>query len=619
MAKKELAFEASVDIGDSAKSVRTLKQEFKEAQKELDGLGVGTSEYIKQLEKLGGLKDKIADLNEEINAFDGGGSIVATRNVIGGLASGFQAAQGAAALFGAEGEELQKTLLKVQAASAFADGIKGIEGLGNSFKVLGQVIKANPLMLIATIIIGIGTALFALKDKIGIVGDAFDAIGKAIGWVTDKIKEFTDWLGISTFAAEEQAEAVVNAAKKQQEALTQRYDDEIALANAAGKATFELEQKKQIAILDSAKIQIEALKSVAKAQGEWTEEQLKELEALGKVIHDASLAIRVNNEKEHQEQLNTQKKANEEYSKHLEEEHKKQLAYAQAMADAVNKEADAYDALVKKQKQQRREAQEQGLADAMELANKMIEENNREHIASLELIAIQNESELQAQVAYLDAKMALELENKELTESEKKLIEERYRQEKEELEEQHNQAMASATLDSANNTANALQSLSDAVFSIKMQNLQKGSKAELELAKKQFKINKALAITQATISTIQGVINALTAQSAIPEPYGTILKAVNAVAVGVAGAANIAKISSQQFNAGGGGGGASVADAGSVSVAPPSTGSTMLNPDGTIKKPDGKEPESVKAIVVETDITKTQKRVNSIEEKSKIG
>ena len=129
MAKKELAFEASVDIGNGAKSIKTLKQDYKEAQQELNGLTVGTQEYIKQLEKLGGIKDSIGDLNAEIAAFNPEGKVAAFGNVIGGLASGFQAAQGAAALFGAEGEELQKTLLKVQAASAFADGIKGVAAL----------------------------------------------------------------------------------------------------------------------------------------------------------------------------------------------------------------------------------------------------------------------------------------------------------------------------------------------------------------------------------------------------------------------------------------------------------------------------------------------------------
>jgi hypothetical protein len=74
-------------------------------------------------------------------------------------------------------------------------------------------------------------------------------------------------------------------------------------------------------------------------------------------------------------------------------------------------------------------------------------------------------------------------------------------------------------------------------------------------AEKAFKISKALGITQTTISTIMGVQNALNATSTVPEPFGMALKVANAVAIGAAGAASIAKIAASQFNPGGGGGG----------------------------------------------------------------
>jgi len=572
MAKKELAFEASVDIGNGAKSIKTLKQDYKEAQQELNGLTVGTQEYIKQLEKLGGIKDSIGDLNAEIAAFNPEGKVAAFGNVIGGLASGFQAAQGAAALFGAEGEELQKTLLKVQAASAFADGIKGIAGLKDQFVVLGNVIKANPILLIATIIVGIGTALFALKDKIGIVGDAFDAIGDAIGWVTDKIKEFTDWIGLSTFAVEEQSEKVINAAKAQQEALSQRYDDEIALAKAAGKNTEELEKKKQVAILESAKTQIEALKSVAAANGEWTDEQIEQLKVLGKSIHDASMAIKLSNE--------------------------------EARADELGKVVE-----FNKKKEAEEEAHQKHLNDIRKLWNESYEAARE--AAYFEKVEKDRAQELADQTITNDTLFAGEQEQQQNFDA--------YFTELHKLTEQERYAFS---MEIAQASANSMQALSDAVFAIKLGNLEKGSRAELETAKKQFKINKALAITQTVISTIMGITNALSAQSVVPEPFGTILKVANAVAVGIAGTANTAKIASQQFNSGGGGGGVTAANissaGGGVNIAPPSTGSTLLNSDGTIKKQGTSSQPMVKAYVTETDISSTQKRVNSIEEKSQI-
>lgn len=50
-----------------------------------------------------------------------------------GLASGFAAVQGAAALFGLENENLEKTLVKVQAAMAIAQGIGGMKDLIEGF------------------------------------------------------------------------------------------------------------------------------------------------------------------------------------------------------------------------------------------------------------------------------------------------------------------------------------------------------------------------------------------------------------------------------------------------------------------------------------------------------
>jgi hypothetical protein len=58
------------------------------------------------------------------------------QKVSAGVASGFAAIQGAAALLGDENENLQKALLKVQAAMAIAQGIGGVKDLLEGFKQL---------------------------------------------------------------------------------------------------------------------------------------------------------------------------------------------------------------------------------------------------------------------------------------------------------------------------------------------------------------------------------------------------------------------------------------------------------------------------------------------------
>lgn len=68
-------------------------------------------------------------------------------NIASGLASGFAAVQGAMALCGVEGENFEKTMIKIQSAMALAQGVGGlsglVEGLGKAkvaFKGIGGVL-----------------------------------------------------------------------------------------------------------------------------------------------------------------------------------------------------------------------------------------------------------------------------------------------------------------------------------------------------------------------------------------------------------------------------------------------------------------------------------------------
>jgi hypothetical protein len=66
--------------------------------------------------------------------------------------------------------------------------------------------------------------------------------------------------------------------------------------------------------------------------------------------------------------------------------------------------------------------------------------------------------------------------------------------------------------------------------------------------KRGFEIQKGISIATATISGIEGVINALTAKSTIPEPFATAFRIANSVAIAASTAVNIAKIKAQKFD-----------------------------------------------------------------------
>jgi hypothetical protein len=111
--------------------------------------------------------------------------------------------------------------------------------------------------------------------------------------------------------------------------------------------------------------------------------------------------------------------------------------------------------------------------------------------------------------------------------------------------------------DKVNITANAtlkglqsVQALSDLYFTFKRNNLKKGSAEELEAAKKQFKINKALAITTATIQGVQAVLAAFSSGAAVPV-VGAVLGPAYAAFAGIVAGANIAKIAASKFDGGG--------------------------------------------------------------------
>ena len=620
MADKEVAIKINVDADGGAKSLSELKKEFKETQQTLAGLTAGSKEYIKTLERLGGIKDDIGDLNSEIKSFNPEGKVQAFGNVMGGLASGIQGAVGAMALFGIESEETQKMLLKVQAASAFADGIKGVVGMGDAFKVLGNIIKANPIMAFLTALLAIGTAAYALYNQLNGVSSATADLTKEL----EKQKKSTELLNrssqrqIDLLTAQGGSEREIIAVKEKLIAaqileiqtsikLHKSKVEDVKDNNSVFESMLKIESsvKRKLGLTveaDMAEVAIQRNKKErAKEDADAIAKEEQDLLDLQNTLKILS-AQKVNIYKaEAKEKKQTDDKTSSDALK----------AYTDR-ADAENKIADDIDAKNAARKKKAKDDEAQGNADALAIAEEWLQ-------SKAALDKFYNDQTFAGRLENLKIDMDAELALVEGNEAAKQLIREKYAEKTKDL----NLQIANASLDIAQQSNNAMQGLSDLFFSVKMANLEKGSAAELKAAKQQFKVNKALAITNGIISTIQGVINALTATSSLPEPYATILRVVSAVSVAAAGAANVAKISATQFNASGGsGGGGAMASLGSagggVALAPPSSGSTSLNADGTIKAAMGNNQPTIKAVVVETDITKSQKRVNTIEERASL-
>ena len=607
MGKDEIAFKVKIDTGAGKQTIGELKQEFKDLKNILDTTTKGTEKYNETLLKLGDVRGSLNGLKKDIIALDPGNRLSTIATAGSNIASGFAAAQGAAALLGNESEEVQKTLLKVQAAMALSEGLKGLKDLGKGFKVLGAIIKSNPIFLFASIIIAIGTAMFALRKSIKPLGDAFEFIGDVIGVVVDAIKEFLDWIGLTSFAIDEATDSQMAAMKSQGDAVQERYDREIKMAQAAGKSTVEIEKKKQQALIETAQLQGKLLIEAALARGSWADGEEARITEYIKTVRDATFEIELIEIKE--------TKTKEDEAKKRSDIHKK------TVDDKVKREQDAADKLraIELALINQRNANDlaeleatKALVDRIaDLKDTSLEDDRNRELIKLEEEYLKTDQSLVAYQAFTDAKALIDADYQEKkTVAEKDVTAKKEALDRESM--QNSIAMAQATTD-------GLQSLSDLFFQVKTANLQKGSAAELRAAKQQFKINKALAISNATIQGVQAVLNAYSSGSAIPI-VGAVTGPLFAALAGITVAANIAKIGRSKFDIGGSGGGGSVGSIPSVSapsIAPPSQGGTQLNPNGTIKQADNNTP-TIKAIVVETDITKTQKKVGVIETNSKL-
>ncbi len=166
MADDKIALDLLINAAQSATTLKEVKQSVKDITAELQKTKVGSEEYNKLAFALGKAKAEMKDFKDQIKAFDPDAKFGSFAKVTSGLAGGLQAATGAMALFGVESEEVQKTLLKVQAATALAQGIKSVEELGDAFKTLNAIVKANPILAITTALVALGAVLYQFKDQI---------------------------------------------------------------------------------------------------------------------------------------------------------------------------------------------------------------------------------------------------------------------------------------------------------------------------------------------------------------------------------------------------------------------------------------------------------------------
>jgi len=490
--------------------LRGIKTELRAVQDQMAGLDAGSQEFVKLSQKAGELRDRMKDVKEAVNANAG--------PAIASFGNNLSIARGQIMELDLEGFGQSMTRMASNVKSVDFKSFKdGLTSMGNGLASLGRALLTNPIFLIAGAIAG---AVAAFE------------------YFTAKQEEAAKKL-------EEQRQKDLAAYKKENELRIVQAQGSADKIFAIRMEELKREQAYHWAILMVAK---ESHDKRIKLSDEF---QAKEKESQTKYNE-----IRIEMEKLTQERLNQltlkRQELDTQYNliglterqkayKMLEDEYNRQL---RQLGELGASEEDVHK--LSMVFRDRRSKLDKQYAEEDKKLIREVKRDELERINSKDISLISShENQVQLQTS---------LTQVTISEEEKRTIaERRAANERKEIWAAAWYAkyeLASAATDAMMNLNNAL------------------TESGLISAEKGFKIGKGLSIAQTTIATIQGVQNALSAVTTIPDPFGTALKIANAVSIGAAGAANIAKIAKTQFNApdaglqptttvgGGGGGGA---------------------------------------------------------------
>ena len=193
MAQENVGININVQ-GNAVESIGNVKKALKEANAELinaqSNFGDYSQEAIAAAKRVAELKDKISEARETADLFDPGKKFQVFAGAINAVAGGFTAVQGALGVVGAESEDLQKSLLKVQSALALTQGLSTVTDSVKDFQRLGVVVKTQVVSAFNSLKGAIGsTGIGALVLALGAIVTYWDDIKEAVSGVSDEQKK----------------------------------------------------------------------------------------------------------------------------------------------------------------------------------------------------------------------------------------------------------------------------------------------------------------------------------------------------------------------------------------------------------------------------------------------
>lgn len=698
--EKDILLKVSSDTNEATKGFKSLKQELKEIEKEMNRMSEageeGSAQFQKMAQRAGQLKDQIGDTKARINALASDTyKLDAMTQAIQGIAGGFAVAQGAMAVFGSENEDLQKAILKTQGAMAILQGVTEITNIlqkesAFSSLFLSNAQKANAVSteVATTATKGFSRALVATG-----IGAIIVLIGTLVAY-WDDLKEAVSGVSQETEAMIKKSKLDTEQAEKKYN-LTKDTENVLKLQGKSQRDILNIKIKETDAIINGIKSQIKGQQLANKQAVEGAkrnkdivmgilnvltypmklltnsidgivnglietanffgagidfklnlgesfekvkdfgasilfdpEEMAKEGEKsvdemekkLNQMVNEQA-GFKLEVQKLDKEASDKARKQREEDQKKIEEDNKK-------AEDARKKNAEDF---LKRTEDELNKAKElsNGYFDTL-ITNAKV---NNQDTANLELQKL--EQLLQIQKDYgastIEIENQIALKKKEIAdktkEEQRKALEkgaEDYSQTYDEIknildtglndqiitQEQYNeavkkldQAQLQGKKDLTKGVADLFGALSDAVG-------------------KETKAGKALASAQALINTYLGISEVIKAKNPYPEPFGTAVKIANASVIALNGFKQVREINKVQIPNSGGGGGGSVPSGAGLTSAPSASAFGSQLPTGTQIQLDQfgdlKQNRSVKAYVVESEMTDMQGRSKRLKATSKI-
>jgi len=277
-----------------------MKAELKQIKSDLVN-ATDPAEIERLSTRAGELNQKLKETNKTIKNFSTGSTVQKVGLQIGGIKDSLTNLDFSKA--STQVTAFTGTLAKFKPA----DLTKGLGSLTSAAGKLGaQMLKmglqllVNPYFLLAAVIVGIVVAVVMLLKYFGVLEIVIKVMMAPLMLLIEGFKALTDMMGLTSYAADENAEAVKAAAEKSTEASKKRseqignyYDQEIAMARAAGKDTVVLEIQKSKALEAQAKVRLgDAQKTLASMAHMVGEDAEKEKQALRDKINEENNIIR---------------------------------------------------------------------------------------------------------------------------------------------------------------------------------------------------------------------------------------------------------------------------------------------------------------------------------------